>query len=243
MSLKYLPRCKSTTYLKMNPSYCLDRIQTHLIFPPYSNSNVICYTRWIKFIHRMGGVLVTVSHLLALGINHWIGIIRPLQYAATMTRRTAWIVIILSWTCPIIMLFIYFSSMQGKGYLSSQCRNQDFLRHRAFRAFFASCFFAPLLLMILIYLHIFLIVRNHHSRRLRYQVKKVNFPATCLCYIVSWQCRVQNGGLLEKEWLCSRVYSVSMLQQCADNVKKWMAFLRSWLHYYIVFALGKNIYL
>lgn len=121
---------------------------------------------------RQGGVLVTVCHLLALGINHWIGIARPLHYAATMTRRTAWIVILVSWSCPIIMLFIYYSSIPGKGFQSEGCEDSPFIKRKTYRIFFATCFFVPLFLLCLIYVHIFLIVRSHQSNRLRYQVKK-----------------------------------------------------------------------
>ena len=32
---------------------------------------------------RLGAVIVTVVHLLALAVNHYIGIARPLHYAGT----------------------------------------------------------------------------------------------------------------------------------------------------------------
>jgi melanocortin 2 receptor len=115
-------------------------------------------------------MLISNSHLLALAINHWIGIIRPLHYAATMTRRTAWLVILGSWICPILLMFAYFSSRSGVGFLSEGCQNWEFLQLRTFRAIFASLFFVPLLLMILIYFHIFTIVRANQSNRIRYQV-------------------------------------------------------------------------
>lgn len=36
---------------------------------------------------RLGAVLVTVVHLLALAVNHYIGIARPLHYAGIFTCR------------------------------------------------------------------------------------------------------------------------------------------------------------
>ncbi|XP_035701614.1 uncharacterized protein LOC118433617 isoform X2 [Folsomia candida] len=144
---------------------------------------------------RSGGVLVTVCHLLALGVNHWIGIARPLHYASTMTRRTAWIVIILSWSCPILMLLVYYSSISNQGYLSPDCSNNHFMKRWTYRVFYASCFFAPLFLLSLIYIHIFLIVRSHQTNRLRYQSsqalrKNVKAALTTVLilgtYIVGW---------------------------------------------------------
>lgn len=85
-----------------------------------------------------------------------------------MTRRTAWIVIILSWSCecslyvyrtivlllftiflnifpgPILMLLVYYSSISNQGYLSPDCSNNHFMKRWTYRVFYASCFFAPL---------------------------------------------------------------------------------------------------
>lgn len=113
-----------------------------------------------------------VSHLLVLAINHWIGIVRPLHYAATMTRRTATIVIILSWIWPILLIFLYFSSINGQGFRSTHCENWRFMEQLKFRVLFASFFFPPLIVMSFIYLHIFLIVKRHQVQRLRYQVNE-----------------------------------------------------------------------
>ena len=136
------------------------------IVPPHPN----CVTLVIE-IFRLGCILITVKHLLALGINHWIGIVRPLHYAATMTRRTAWLVIVISWASPVLLLFAYFSVHPGQGFLIEDCRIVSIFNEKTFRAIFASLFFAPLLVMSMIYLHIFLIVKSTHQHRLRYQVK------------------------------------------------------------------------
>ncbi|CAG7818761.1 unnamed protein product [Allacma fusca] len=144
---------------------------------------------------RLGGVLVTVAHLVALSINYWIGIVRPLQYAATMTRGTAIRVIVLSWICPITTLLLYFSSYPNQGFQSNRCLELEFLFKQTFRLIVAVFFFTPLVLMFGIYSHIFVIVQNHHRYNQRYQscvqlrrnVKAV--ITTCLIlgtYIVGW---------------------------------------------------------
>ena len=125
----------------------------------------------MTFFFRLGGVLVAVAHLLALAINHWLGIVKPLQYESTMTRWTALRVCIISWICPMFLYLLYFSSLPDQGFQSVDCVNHEFLAKKIFRGIFASFFFTPLILMTLIYSHIFIIVRNHLHYRLKYQVR------------------------------------------------------------------------
>ncbi|CAG7838616.1 unnamed protein product [Allacma fusca] len=145
-------------------------------------------------VSRLGAISSTVVHLLALGINHWIGIIRPLHYAAIMTRRAAWVVILLSWFCPMFLIFLYFS-IPHRGFLSEKCETTEFLEEFPWRAVYVSSFFVPLLVMSLIYLHIYVIVKKHNQYRLRYQssqqlqrnVKAVITTVLILgTYIIGW---------------------------------------------------------
>ena len=68
---------------------------------------------------RLGSVIVTVVHLLALAINHYIGIMRPLHYAAIMTKRTVSVCIIAMWISPNILIFTYFSCNENQGFQAS----------------------------------------------------------------------------------------------------------------------------
>ncbi|CAG7815391.1 unnamed protein product, partial [Allacma fusca] len=144
---------------------------------------------------RLGGVLVTVAHLLAMSVNYWIGIARPLQYAATMTRRTAYRLIVACWVLPIAILLAWFASVPGEGFQSPKCKNNTFLHKQHFRTIIAGFFFAPLLLMSGMYIHILIIVRKHirsnlkypNSLQLRRNVKAI--ITTCFilgAYIVGW---------------------------------------------------------
>ncbi|XP_067140297.1 adrenocorticotropic hormone receptor-like [Centruroides vittatus] len=110
---------------------------------------------------RMTGLMVSVLHLLALAVNHYIGILRPLHYAATVTRRGAGITIIIMWIVPVVFFFIYFSSVPGQGFLSLRCQNMDFLIYRTFHLTVSLLFFFPLILLSFIYVHIYLVVRQH----------------------------------------------------------------------------------
>ena len=71
---------------------------------------------------RLGSVIVTVVHLLALAINHYIGIVRPLHYAAIMTKRTVTICIIAMWILPNVAILTSFSTVENQGF---QVRRTD----------------------------------------------------------------------------------------------------------------------
>ncbi|XP_057376999.1 5-hydroxytryptamine receptor 1B-like [Daphnia carinata] len=113
---------------------------------------------------RMAAVIVTVLHLLALAVNHYIGIARPLHYAAIMTKRAASVCMAVLWIVPNAALFAYFSSIENQGFQSQRCKT-DFIGELRFRGQYASFFFAPLFFMILIYGHIFIIIRRHQANR------------------------------------------------------------------------------
>ncbi|XP_071446399.1 adenosine receptor A1-like [Hetaerina americana] len=115
---------------------------------------------------RLGGILVSVAHLLALAFNHYLGILRPLHYAATLTPRITSFLTAILWALPIAFLFVYFSSISGQGFQSPKCEYK-FLTLMGFRAVFSFLFFAPLFLMAVIYLHIYSIVRRTQCSRQR----------------------------------------------------------------------------
>ncbi|XP_046391716.1 beta-3 adrenergic receptor-like [Ischnura elegans] len=115
---------------------------------------------------RVGGIFVSVAHLLALAVNHYLGILRPLHYAATLTPRITTILIIFLWKIPIAFFFVYFSSISGQGFQSPHCE-YAFIKQLGFRAVFSCLFFAPLILMAFIYLHIYCIVRRTQCSRQR----------------------------------------------------------------------------
>ncbi|GIX88195.1 g_PROTEIN_RECEP_F1_2 domain-containing protein [Caerostris extrusa] len=58
-----------------------------------------CYVLVLEAF-RLGGMVVAVFHLLALAINHFIGILRPLHYASTVTRGTVAWAIACMWIVP-----------------------------------------------------------------------------------------------------------------------------------------------
>uniref|UniRef100_T1IW61 G-protein coupled receptors family 1 profile domain-containing protein n=1 Tax=Strigamia maritima TaxID=126957 RepID=T1IW61_STRMM len=118
---------------------------------------------------RMAGMVSSVLHLLALAINHYIGILRPLHYASTMTRRTTMLCIVIMWTVPLLFYFIYFSSLTASAYQSIYCTNFNFFGEFPFRIVTSVLFFVPLLLMAIVYAHIFVLVRQHQKGILQNQ--------------------------------------------------------------------------
>ncbi|XP_065338945.1 melanocortin receptor 5-like [Cloeon dipterum] len=155
--------------------------------------NVICYALALEAF-RLGGIISSIAHLTALAVNHYIGILRPLHYASTMTPRTTSVVILLLWVLPIAFFFIYFSSMPDMGFRSPHCA-YTFILYKKFRYVVFSMFFTPLLIMGAIYCHIFIIVRRHQASRRRFQnsnqlarsVKAVKTTVMIMgTYVVGW---------------------------------------------------------
>lgn len=143
---------------------------------------------------RLGSLVSTALHLLALAANHHVGISKPLHYVRIVTRRTTLISVVTIWLCPIAFFFIYFSSVPGDGFQSPRCTTFDFMLFSPFRITVAVLFFVPLIAMIAIYTHIFAIVRRHQpqnnsssTRRLQRNVKAAVTTLLILgAYVLGW---------------------------------------------------------
>ncbi|XP_003738331.2 lysophosphatidic acid receptor 1-A-like [Galendromus occidentalis] len=110
---------------------------------------------------RLSGLVAAAFNLLALSFNHYVGILRPLHYASTVTRRSAYIGIVLLWAFPLVIFFTYFSSVPDQGFRSDECSNFAFLRESRFSVLLGMLFTVPLVVMMFIYFHIFFIIRQH----------------------------------------------------------------------------------
>ncbi|GIY16193.1 hypothetical protein CDAR_596361 [Caerostris darwini] len=154
---------------------------------PFSN----CYVLVLEAF-RLGGMVVAVFHLLALAINHYIGILRPLHYAATVTRGTVAWAIACMWIVPVAFFLAYFSLVPDDGFRSSYCSNYDFLLHIPFRVTVSTLFFVPLILMSVMYIHMFVVVKRgvlqlQTGRQLHKSVKAVITTLLILgTYVVGW---------------------------------------------------------
>ncbi|XP_067140189.1 adrenocorticotropic hormone receptor-like [Centruroides vittatus] len=144
---------------------------------------------------RMGGLIASVLHLLALAVNHYIGILRPLHYAATVTRGAARMTIIAIWIIPLLFFFIYFSSVPAEGFQALNCLKVDFLFASTYRLTVSLLFFMPLLMMTFMYIHIFLAFRKQKSTFINYPTatklhKNVKAVITTLfilgTYLIGW---------------------------------------------------------
>lgn len=49
---------------------------------------------------RMGSILVQILHLLAVALTHYMGTVRPLHYASTMTPFALKLVLAILWFVP-----------------------------------------------------------------------------------------------------------------------------------------------
>lgn len=144
---------------------------------------------------RLGGLVVSVLHLLALAVNHYIGIIRPLHYAHIVTRETTIVGIVSMWIFPVVFFLVYFASIPNDGFQSYHCTSYEFLLYSPFRITTSVMFFFPLVLMTLMYSHMFVVVRQHQkgllqcpsTRMLHRNVKAVITTLLILgTYIIGW---------------------------------------------------------
>ncbi|KAE9528120.1 hypothetical protein AGLY_012542 [Aphis glycines] len=118
---------------------------------------------------RLGAIVTTAGHLIMLAFNHYIGILRPLHYPATVTHGTVTVVLFFLWTLPPSFLFAYFHMIPCQAFQSPQCKLIDFLKESKFRSTFSAVLFAALTIMGIVYYHIFILVKKHQASRLLYK--------------------------------------------------------------------------
>ncbi|XP_015517077.1 lysophosphatidic acid receptor 1-like [Neodiprion lecontei] len=133
----------------------------------YELSGVDCFKLGLEAV-RLGAIIITVAHLMALAANHYLGILRPLHYLSIMTHRNTTLLVVLLWVLPLSFFLSYFGLIEDQGFQSENCEINTFLYYKKFRLMFSSLFFGPFLLMVCIYTHIFCIVKRHQASRLKF---------------------------------------------------------------------------
>lgn len=130
---------------------------------------------WLEIIMEMmklSGILVTVTHLLALALNHYIGILKPLHYNSIVTRRKVTAVTILLWMFPTAFVIFLFTSQAEGSYWSEifgniteiDMENQTtFVDTFRFRMSYSAYFIISIFLMTICYTHILIIVKKQQN--------------------------------------------------------------------------------
>ncbi|CAN7942853.1 unnamed protein product [Ixodes pacificus] len=146
-------------------------------------------------VFRLSGLLASAFHLLAMAVNHYVGILRPLHYAAMVTRRCSELAILVLWIVPVFVLFAYFAAVPGEGFQSPNCADVGFIRRRAFSLTLSALFALPLIFITIIYSHIFVVIQRHRAglvsfpsaRQLRRNVKAAYTTLWILgTYLLGW---------------------------------------------------------
>ena len=75
---------------------------------------------------RCGALITSVLHLLALASNHYVGIVRPLHYNATMTPELTYAIICIIWFLPTLGLVVFFGLKSNNGFIPNSCSQSDF---------------------------------------------------------------------------------------------------------------------
>lgn len=116
---------------------------------------------FILELFRINLIIITVFHLLALSLNHYLGIVKPLHYISIMTTKRTVITITILWILPPFLLLSYF--LYSDTEVWTKCEPTCFLKRFPFRLVFALLFFIPLVMMAFCYTHILLIVKKQHE--------------------------------------------------------------------------------
>ncbi|XP_068243924.1 trace amine-associated receptor 3-like [Palaemon carinicauda] len=145
---------------------------------------------------RLWIILVQIFHLLALALNHYIGILKPLHYAATITPHVLKCIIVILWIIPLIGMFVGFSVVPNQGYQSLRCQTNDFYHiGLTFRIIWTCIFFGPTVVIIVVYSHIFCLLKNREfymvspeqRNHLRRNIKTVRTTALIvLTFLIGW---------------------------------------------------------
>ncbi|XP_022704223.1 melanocortin receptor 3-like isoform X2 [Varroa jacobsoni] len=137
----------------------------------YEWSPNICWALLLE-VFRMTGLTSSALHLLALAINHYVGILRPLHYASTITRRRLTLVIVALWVIPFVTYALIILNHPENDFRHLHC-NYEFMTHLPYRVTVSSLFFAPLVIMTILYIHIFITVKRNHNSFLMGQKNQV----------------------------------------------------------------------
>uniref|UniRef100_A0A8D8QJX9 5-hydroxytryptamine receptor 7 n=1 Tax=Cacopsylla melanoneura TaxID=428564 RepID=A0A8D8QJX9_9HEMI len=132
---------------------------------------------------RLGGILITMLHLLFLALNHYLGILRPLHYPSIMTHRHITLLIIVMWTLPNIFMLSIFSIVPDQ--LFQNCSNWKFMKTNSFHSKFSYTLLTCLVIMSVIYSHIYVIVKRHQANRNKYKTGSYKHRRSTL--------QIQNG--------------------------------------------------
>ncbi|MPC08263.1 5-hydroxytryptamine receptor 2B [Portunus trituberculatus] len=111
---------------------------------------------------RLGSILVQVLHLLAVALSHYLGSLRPLHYSTTATPAALRLILAVVWIVPLVGVAVVFASVPGQGFRSREdCANITFYQQEVtFRLVWSCIFFGPTVVIVLVYCHIFYLLRQ-----------------------------------------------------------------------------------
>lgn len=132
-----------------------------LIFNSWLKYSLPMIVNMIIEICRLCGLLSTVTHLLALSINHHLGIWKPLHFHSIKTSKKVAVLIAILWIFSPIF-FVCYPLITGYQLLDST-KYSKFFTTFAFRITMAFLFFVPLIIMSVLYLHILVMVRKQQK--------------------------------------------------------------------------------
>lgn len=122
------------------------------LFPVLGLPTNACVSLTFEAI-RMGGLITSTWHLLALAVSHYLNISHPSTYKEILTPRATRTIIGVMWTLPPVVLLVFMSSTEGQGFRSpydpcrGHCWRLGFWSTFTFRLTIFFVFVSPFLVM------------------------------------------------------------------------------------------------
>lgn len=95
---------------------------------------------------KLSSFSTSVFHLLALAMNHFLGIVYPMQHKALLDARIKATVLSFIWLVPPILLFCLSIFVPDEGFRSPECIDINFIRGFEFRNVICAIIFIPMLI-------------------------------------------------------------------------------------------------
>ncbi len=108
---------------------------------------------------RLGGIMSTILHLLALSVVHYIATAHPIRYRDS-AGLVKWAVLML-WVTPPLALVLMGSVIADQAYRSPYCQHNDWVRDYRFRVTVFLHQITPLIIMAILYARIISIVQSN----------------------------------------------------------------------------------
>lgn len=135
-----------------------------LVVPGFAAFCSGCTYKWSEYCWLFGGARdiafpATVLNLLAITYDRYLAVLRPLQYASTMTKRKVFSVLVAVWVTPLIVSSV--RSIWQHSWESQAVKNAELVYNAILSTVFG---FSPVPILLIVNLKIMRTIKSHGKR-------------------------------------------------------------------------------